>query len=119
MTVRAGDQYEYTHGAFATVVIAVASPPELAELHASLAEALAGLCSPLDARADPAAYHPHLTIVQQVDATLVPTIRARVDAFGTVPDFELREAVLVDRRNGVEWQTLSTASFGTRGDSVG
>ena len=99
------------------MVIAVASPPELAELHASLAEALAGLCSPLDARADPAAYHPHLTIVQQVDATLVPTIRAR--AFGTVPDFELREAVLVDRRNGVEWQTLSTASFGTRGDSVG
>jgi len=119
MTLRPGDPYHYTYGAFASVGIAVAFPPELAELHARLAEALASLCSPLGARADPAAYHPHLTIVQQVDATLVPTIRAWVDAFGPVPDFELREAALVGRHNGAEWQTLSTAPFGTRRGSGG
>jgi len=52
-------------------------------------------------------------------APMGPISPINVDAFGPVPDFELREAALVGRHNGAEWQTLSTAPFGTRRGSGG
>jgi 2'-5' RNA ligase len=112
MTVRAGDPYDHTHGAFASVGIAVVAPPELAALHARVEEDLADLCAPLDPREDRTAFHPHLTVVQQVDPAAVPTIRAGLDALGPIPAFELRAAALVGRRVGGEWETLAVAPFG-------
>jgi 2'-5' RNA ligase len=90
----------------------VVPPPELAALHARVEEEIAGLCAPLDPREDRIAFHPHLTIVQQVDQTALPTILARLDEFGPIPAFELGEAALVGRRIGADWQTLALAPFG-------
>jgi 2'-5' RNA ligase len=114
MEVSLGELYDYTNGEHASIGFTVLAPAALADLHRRLVSRLEVLCVPLGGSLeDVDAFHPHLTVVQQISIQSLASARKVADAYDVPRRFRLMEAAVMGRRRGGEWEVLSTATLGS------
>jgi 2'-5' RNA ligase len=95
------------------VALAVGESEPLMSLHRLLVARLRGQCRTIySMEGTTAAFHPHLTLVQQVPASVLDAARMLVERAALQCTFQAREASLVGRRGGTVWETLAAFPIG-------
>jgi 2'-5' RNA ligase len=98
------------------VALSIAESEPLMALHRRLVADLRVLCrTTYSMEGASGAFHPHLTLVQQLPAAVLEEARRLAEQAAFQWTFPAREAALVGRRGGTIWETLRAFPMGTTG----
>ena len=117
--VRARRIHVWRRDGRSTIVLLADVTPDIVSLHWDLLESMRGLCVPASTYSDEegAEYHPHLTLVQNIDSATetgaIPAIERRAPDY----TFTASEASVMGRRGGAVWETLASFPIGSPGES--
>ncbi len=97
-----------------TIVLLAEVTPEIEALHWDLLDAMRDLCAPASTyvNEESAEYHPHLTIVQNIDAATEARALPAVERLALSYAFVAAEASVMGRRGGTAWETLASFPIG-------
>jgi 2'-5' RNA ligase len=97
-----------------TIVLLAEVAPEVESLHWDLLSAMRGLCAPASPYRDEetSPYHPHLTLVQNIDSTNEERALAAIGRLGLDYAFVATEASVMGRLGGTRWEALASFPIG-------
>jgi 2'-5' RNA ligase len=115
--IRANKRHVWRRDDRSTIVLLAEVEPAVESLHWDLLDAMRGLCAPASSYRDEetSPYHPHLTLVQNIDSSDEELALAAIERLGPAYTFTASDACVMGRRGGRSWETLATFPIGERG----